>query len=51
MANEGYSKVIVALDNNNRVIDDIEVVKDKNTVPDSEVEELLGRERMVVVEN
>lgn len=50
MSNEGYSKVIVAMDKNDQIIDDVEIYKDTNASLDRDVEELLGRERMVVVE-
>lgn len=50
LANQGFSKVIAAVDENNQVVGDVEFYKDKNINLDAEVEELLGEEKMVVVE-
>lgn len=50
MSEEGYSKVIVAMDEDNRIIDNVEIYKDVNPTLDRDVEELLGQERMVVVD-
>ena len=43
------AEVIAAVDGDNRIVGDIEIAKDKNRSLDPEVEELLGREKSVVV--
>lgn len=50
MSDKGYSHVMVSVDDNNQVVGDVEIIKDTNEELDAEVERLLGRERMVVVE-
>lgn len=50
LANQGYSHIMADVDYNNKIVGDIEVIKDKNEYLDEDVEELLGREGMVVVE-
>lgn len=44
------AEVIAAVDCDNQIVGDIEIAKDKNSTLDSEVEELLGRDKTVVVE-
>ena len=46
----GYTHLMVGVDENNKVVDDVEIIKDKNSSLDEEVEELLGKSGMVVVE-
>ncbi len=43
------AEVIAGLDENNQIVGDVEIAKDKNQYLDPEVEELLGREKTVVV--
>lgn len=43
------AEVIAAVDEDNRIVGDVEIAQDKNTFLDPEVEELLGREKTVVV--
>ena len=43
------AEVIAGLDNNNAIVGDVEIAKDKNINLDNEVAELLGREKTVVV--
>ena len=43
------AEVIAGIDENNRIVGDIEIAKDSNKYLDPEVEELLGREKTVVV--
>ena len=50
MKNEGYTHVMASVNDNNTDVIDIELVKDTNTSIDKEVEQLLGREGMVVIE-
>lgn len=50
MSNKGYSHVMVSVDSNNQVVGEVEIIEDTNDDLDYEVERLLGRERMVVVE-
>lgn len=50
MADKGYSHVMVSVDSNNEAVGDVEIIKDTNNDLDREVQQLLGRERMVVVE-
>ena len=44
------AEIIAGVDSNNRIVGDIEIAKDKNDILDPDVEELLGREKKVVVE-
>ena len=50
MKNEGYTHVMANVNDNNTDVIDIELVKDTNTSIDKEVEQLIGREGMVVIE-
>lgn len=45
---DGYTDLIVSVDYNGKV-DEVEVIRNTNTEKDSEIERLLGSERMVVV--
>lgn len=47
---EGYTHLMVTLDDNNEIIGDLELIKDTNSSLDPEVQRLLGREGIVVVE-
>ena len=47
---QGYSHVMVEVDDNNKIVGDIEIYGDENGNLDEEVQELLGRKGMVVVE-
>ncbi len=49
LVNEGYSHVMVEVDNNNK-IDNVEVIQDTNDYLDEDVKRLLGSQGMVVVE-
>lgn len=44
------AEVIAGVDENNRIVGDVEIAKDKNDYLDPDVQELLGREKTVVVE-
>lgn len=43
------AEVIAAVDDDNKIVGDIEIAKDTNRFLDPEVEELLGRDKTVVV--
>ena len=47
---EGYSHVMVSVDSENNTITDTELIQDQNVVPDSELKELLGERKMIIVE-
>ena len=47
---EGYSHVMVSVDSENNTITDTELIQDQNVVPDSELNELLGERKMIIVE-
>lgn len=47
---EGYTHFMATIDDNNEVIGEVEMVKDTNGKQDVEVQRLLGRNGMVVVE-
>lgn len=44
------AEVIAGVDENNRIVGDVEIAKDTNNYLDPDVQELLGREKTVVVE-
>ena len=44
------AEVIVGLDEDNNIVGDVEIARDANSTLDAEVEELLSKEKMVVVE-
>ena len=47
---EGYTHLMVTLDDNDEIIGDLEMIKDTNSSLDPEVRRLLGKEGMVVIE-
>lgn len=44
------AELVVGLDEDDNIVGDVEIIRDSNYSLDPEVEELLGREKMVVVE-
>ncbi len=50
MTGENRAEVIAAVDSNNEIVGDVEIAKDSNLDLDAAVEELLGREKSVIVE-
>ena len=49
LTEKGYSHIMVDVGYDDKIVGDISVIKDENATLDSEVEELLGRDGMVVV--
>lgn len=41
---------MVSVDSENNTITDTELIQDQNVVPDSELKELLGERKMIIVE-
>lgn len=50
LTEQGYSHIMVDVGYDDKIVGDISVIKDENTTLDAEVEQLLGRKGMVVVE-
>ena len=50
LANKGVTHVMADIDASGNIVGEIEVIKDTNRQLDDEVDKLLGRERMKVVE-
>ncbi len=50
LSNEGYSHIMADVGYDGEIVGDISVIKDENVSLDDEVEQLLGKKGMVVVE-
>jgi hypothetical protein len=50
LVDEGHTHILVGVDVNGNVIGDVELIKDENDQLDDEVNQLLGRERLVIIE-
>ena len=50
LAEKGYSHVMVEIDDSGKVTGSVDVIRDTNDTLDSDVEKLLGKKGMVVVE-
>jgi hypothetical protein len=50
LASQGYSHVMVDIDASGKIVGDVDIIKDTNDTLDADVERLLGKKGMVVVE-
>ena len=50
LASQGYSHVMVGIDTSGKIVGNVEVIRDTNDTLDADVEKLLGKKGMVVVE-
>ena len=50
LSNKGYTHVMADFDANGEIVGDVEIIKDTNQQLDDEVDKLLGRNGMVVVD-
>lgn len=49
LVDNGYTHVMVSVDDNGKIVGDVEIIKDENDTIDEEVERLLGKKGMVVI--
>jgi len=50
MVKEGYGYFMAAIDDEDQILGEVEIIKDENETLDAEVKKLLGKEGLVVVE-
>ena len=50
LTSQGYSHVMVDIDTSGKIVGNVEVIRDTNDTLDADVEKLLGKKGMVVVE-
>ena len=50
LVDNGYTNIMVEVDDNGKVVGEVDVIKDENDTLDKEVERMIGKKGMVVIE-